>query len=89
MKIWIGTEVNHKISLFELYKEADKKLAKLMEIMKTHPLVVIAEAIESYYEETFSFPDSKKPSVASQPETSIEPSVQPSVETSVEAPVEA
>lgn len=83
MKIWIGKEVNHKISLFELYKEADEKLAKLIEIMKTDPMIIISEAIESYYQETFSFSNTKKPSLASASEPSIESSVEPSVETSI------
>ncbi len=84
-KIWIGQEVNHKISLFELYKEADKQLAKLTEVMKTHPLIVISEAINSYYQETFPLPDTKKPS---SPCVNALPSVESSVESSAESSVE-
>lgn len=88
MKIWVGKEVDHKISLFDLYEEAHIHLLQLMRVMKCDPLIVIAEAIDALYEETFSNGNKeslKELHVKEIPEAPVEPSVEPSSEASIEA----
>lgn len=76
MKIWIGKEVNHTISLYELYEEAHKNLVELMKLTKTDPLIVIGQVIEWFYQETLF--NGKKELASS--ESAIEPAVEPSIE---------
>lgn len=86
MKIWIGKEMNHTISLFELYEEAYRNLVELVRLTKTDPLIVIGQAIEWFYQETLF--NHKKEELAS-PQTPIEPAIKPAIEPAEEPSIEA